>query len=100
MVGTKPVLHIEILGAKGLFKAGDKLRYKAAVDEVDGDYGDYNFEWTITFGHDNHFHPVKSSVFGEEVEFEVPYNGHPFSGNTYYRFECKFTDRVGLYTQV
>lgn len=100
MVGTKPVLHVETIGKQGTFQAGDILKFRAVVDQVDGDYGDYNFDWTITFGHDNHFHPVRSSAPGPEIEFEVPFLGHPFTGRTYYRFECTFTDRVGLWTKV
>jgi len=65
---------------------------------VEGRYGEYNFQWTISFGHDNHFHPVNSNLAGSEVEMIVPSSGHTFTGSTFFRFEVVFTDEVGLFT--
>ncbi|MEM9483918.1 MAG: DUF4347 domain-containing protein, partial [Cyanobacteria bacterium P01_F01_bin.116] len=93
-VGLTPTATITTPGDGQLFRAGDLIQINGTGEDVDGTIVDY--DWTVRFIHDDHFHPELSGIDGTSLSFEVSDTGHDFSGFTGYEIAFTVTDSDGL----
>ncbi|WP_159451396.1 PQQ-dependent sugar dehydrogenase [Demequina sp. NBRC 110054] len=94
-VGVAPTVTITSPTDGDLFRAGDVITVEGIATD-DGALSEDDYEWTVQFGHDNHFHPGDAIDNGTSGSFEVPTSGHDYSNETWYRVTLTVTDELGL----
>ena len=102
-VGSPPTVTIEEPADGTTFRAGDVITARATGTD-DGPFSASDFTWTVGFFHDNHVHPTLTDAPGTPclpagsscVTFEIPSDGHDFSGNTNFDFQVTLTDADGI----
>jgi glucose/arabinose dehydrogenase len=105
-VGLPPVVSIDPDLAGATFRAAQQFVLRGSGSENGVALTQDSYEWTITFIHDDHEHPVFSDVAGYQclpqgstcVNFEIPSSGHDFSGFTAFEVTLKATDADGLFS--
>ena len=98
--GNKPLVNLLTTPLDGgFFRAGDIITYSAnATDVEDGTLPASAFTWSIDFLHEGHVHPGIPITGVTSGSFQIPTNGHDFSGLTRYRITVIVTDSDGLQT--
>ena len=96
-VGTRPQPTITLPAVDARYSAGGTISYAGtATDAEDGALDASRFSWTITFHHDDHFHPFLGPINGAtEGSFDIPQIGET-SANVFYRIALTVTDSTGL----
>ncbi|MFC7229663.1 Ig-like domain-containing protein [Salinirubellus salinus] len=96
-VGSPPSVNITAPANESLFRAGETINFVAnASDPEDGTLSDSQYDWTLTFLHDEHTHPGFDDVNGDTANYTVPTEGHDYSSDTGYEATVTVTDSDGL----
>jgi glucose/arabinose dehydrogenase len=96
-VGSPPNVDITSPANGSLFRAGETLTFEAvASDPEDGALNDSQYDWELTFLHNEHTHPGFKGVNGGTAAYTIPEEGHDYSGDTGYMATVTVTDSDGL----
>ena len=98
-VGPVPVAKIVSPVALSTFRAGDRIQLIGMGLTEQGTqlargYG--KFTWAVSLKHDEHLHPYRDNLVGETISFEIPKDGHEFTGDVTLYIELTVTTGESL----
>lgn len=96
-VGVPPVATITAPVSGSQFVAGDTITFSGSGrDPALGNLPASALEWTVSFRHEGHVHPVISGLKGTTGSFPIGRTGHDYTGNTSYEITLTATGANGL----
>jgi PKD repeat protein len=95
--GSRPVPRILTPTNGAFFRGADVIFISGEASDVeDGNLPASAFTWAVDFLHAGHVHPALPTVGAKSFNFNIPTEGHDFSGDTRYRITLTVTDSDGL----
>jgi glucose/arabinose dehydrogenase len=86
---------VTIVPSQTTFRAGDVITFTgSATDVQEGTLSSAQINWTVTFNHADHEHPISTSQ-GSSAVLTVPTTGHQMAADTAFTATATITDASG-----